>query len=167
MIELRLVNLEDVAEEFRAITGLPADENGFNNEFVGISFEDFVAHGVTRLIANHHGEQLPSGYVPYSVYFLWDDDKIVGVFHFRHYLNEALRRCGGHIGYAILPEYRGQGYATKGLELLLAEIRDKVIEDEIYIDAHKDNLASQRVALKNGAYVDHEDDDTVYMRIPK
>lgn len=43
-------------------------------------------------------------YVPQSYYFLWDDDKIVGWFKFRHQLCESLKRNGGHIGYVSILE---------------------------------------------------------------
>ena len=35
--------------------------------------------------------------MPETFLFLWEDDKIVGQFRIRHYLNDALREGGGHI----------------------------------------------------------------------
>ena len=49
----------------------------------------------------------------------------------RHYLNDALRSGGGHIGYGILEKYRGRGYATKCLELTIEKARELVAEDEL------------------------------------
>jgi hypothetical protein len=40
-------------------------------------------------------------------------------------------------------------------------------EDEIYMSVHKDNPASLRVQIKNGAYVHHEDEKEFYTRIKK
>lgn len=66
----------------------------------------------------------------------------------RHYLNDALRSGGGHIGYGILEKYRGRGYATKCLELTIEKARELVAEDELYLSVHKDNPASLRVQEK-------------------
>ena len=89
-----------------------------------------------------------------------------GLFRVRHYLNDALRSGGGHIGYGIRDQYRGRGYATKGLALTIEKARDLVAEDELYLSVHKDNPASLRVQEKNGAYIHHSDEKEYYTRIP-
>ena len=66
----------------------------------------------------------------------------------RHYLNDALRSGGGHIGYGIRDKYRGRGYATKGLALTIEKARELVAEDELYLSVHNDNPASLRVQEK-------------------
>lgn len=71
-----------------------------------------------------------------------------GLFRVRHYLNDALRSGGGHIGYGIRDKYRGRGYATKGLALTIEKARELVAEDELYLSVHKDNPASLRVQEK-------------------
>ena len=53
--------------------------------------------------------------LPMTTYFLWLDNKIIGIYHVIHELNEYQRERDGHISYAILKDYRGQGYASKGL----------------------------------------------------
>ena len=35
-----------------------------------------------------------------------------------------LRKGAGHIGYGILPEYRGKGYAKKGLVLAIEKCKE-------------------------------------------
>ena len=40
-------------------------------------------------------------------------------------------------------------------------------EDEIYLRVNKDNIASQKVMLNNGAYKVGEDDEHLFMRILK
>ncbi len=152
MIYLKLANLEDAKAEYEALQKIPAAENGLNNEYADMSETEFVEQALPKMIANSRGEDLPEGYVPFSIYFLWDDDKIVGLFHFRHHLCDSLKKHGGHIGYATIKEYRGKGYGGKGLKLLLDEVRDKIPEDEFWLDARKDNLASQKAMLSNGAY---------------
>ncbi len=167
-LRLKLANLEDAQAEYDAIRSFPVGEHGLSGlaeEWRKSSYQDFLEVGLPRVIDNHFGKQLKPGYVPCSTYFLWDKDQIVGIFNFRHYLCESLKKFGGHIGYAILPDYRGQHYATRGLKLLIEEVSNKVPEDELWLDAYTDNIASQRVMLNNGAYIAEQDDEMVHMRI--
>ena len=62
---------------------------------------------------------------------------------------------------------RGKGYGTAGLRLTLDIARKIVPEDEIYLSVNKNNPASKKVMLNNGAYVAAEDDGHYYLRIPK
>lgn len=166
-LKLKLANLEDAKAEYEAIRKLSGQGlNGLIGDCENATFEELLETYLPKIIANHSGEQLKPGLVPYSTYFLWDDDKIVGIFSFRHCLNDALRKRGGHVGYIILPEFRGRNYATNGLKLLIEEIKDKVLEDELWLDTDVDNIASQKVMLNNGAYiVDENDGGVVRMRI--
>ena len=166
MLYLKAANYEDIEKEWLFQRSIPVDENGFINDYHGISREDFGT-ALDTIIAQSRGERLPEGYVPQTVYYLWEDDTIVGTFHFRHYLTEALAGGSGHIGYYIAPEYRGRGCGTQGLKLLLDEIRGAVAEEEIYLRVNRDNPASLRVMLSNGGYIHHEDENKYYVRIPK
>ena len=107
----------------------------------------------------------PEGFVPETDFFLWEDNHIVGMFRIRHFLNDFLREGAGHIGYGIKKEYRGKGYASRGLAQALEEARRLVKEDEIYMSVNRDNPASLRVQEKNGAYIHHMDDKEYYTRI--
>ena len=73
----------------------------------------------------------------------------------------------GHFGYFIGRIFCGRGYATEALRLLLDIARDLVPEEEFFLRVNKDNPASLRVMLRNGAYIHHEDDARFYVRIPK
>lgn len=166
MLELRTVTYEDADKEYEFTSQMPYDENGFIYEWCGTKREDFDS--VIRSMTDaQNGIGLPEGYVPETVYFLWDADEIVGMFRFRHYLCPSLVKGAGHIGYYIGEKYRGKGYATKGLRLLMELTRDNLREDEFYLRADKDNVASQKVMLANGGYVWHSDEDKVYLRIKK
>jgi predicted acetyltransferase len=55
----------------------------------------------------------------------------------------------GHIGYAVVPWKRGRGYATRALELILADARAEGLE-YVELNTHPDNVASQRVVTANG-----------------
>ena len=165
MLEIRELNWQDADAIYQVLKYLPADENGFMNPYHGIDKETFMHEIMTKLINIANGINLKPGYVPQTYYFLWEENHIVGVYKLRHYLNEHLRNGSGHIGYGILPAYRNQGYAKKGLALLLDIAKDVIREDEIYMASHKDNPASLHVQLANGAYI-HHDEEEVYTRIP-
>ena len=166
MIFLKPANRENIEKEWEFQRSIPADDNSFINEYSGISRVDFDS-ALDTMIAQSEGRELPEGYVPQTVYYLWDGDTIVGTFHFRHYLCDSLAEGAGHIGYYIAPEYRGNGYGTKGLKLLLDEIRSAVKEDEFYLRVNRDNPASLKVMLNNGGYIHHEDENKYYVRIKK
>lgn len=57
--------------------------------------------------------------------------------------------CLGHIGYAVVPWKRGNGYATQALGLLLGEIRGSELEF-VELTTTVDNEASRRVIEQNG-----------------
>ncbi|MBR5501523.1 MAG: GNAT family N-acetyltransferase [Oscillospiraceae bacterium] len=121
------------------------------------------------MIAWSRGEQLKEGYVPETDCFLYLDGEAVGVFKLRHHLNDFLRNGPGHIGYGLLPQYRGKGLATAGLKLALEYIGQLLPEDEreVYFSVRKDNPASLRVQQNCGAYIHHEDETEYYTRIPR
>ena len=166
MLTLRPANLADIEQEYLFVKDIPADENGYINEWHGISRRKFDK-ALAVMIAQSEGRELPEGYVPATYYFLWDNDTIVGQFHFRHYLSPSLVSGAGHIGYYIAPGYRRKGFASAGLRLLMKAVRDTVPEDEFYLRVNADNPASLRVMLKNGGYIHHKGCDKYYVRIPK
>ena len=166
MLELLEIDDGHAEEAYRLISGMPEEENGFRNTDRDVSFEEFRSRVIPRMRANGRGEGLPDGYVPSTTYILYEDGVAVGRFHMRHFLNEALRQGGGHIGYGIGPSFRGRGLATAGLSLAIEKARAIVPEKELYLSCWKSNPASLRVMLKNGAYIHHEDEKEYYTRIP-
>ena len=146
---------------------MPEDENGLTNAWSGISHDDFENKALPDMLRFERGENLPDWMVPETFLFLWEDDTIVGQFRIRHYLNDALREGGGHIGQFIKKEFRGKGYGTKGLALTLEVARTIVPEDEFYLRVNRDNPASLKVMQKNGGRIVKEDDEHYYVRIKK
>lgn len=166
MLYLKEINLEDAKKEYECYRQIPKDENGFTNDYAGVTEEEFCSQVIPVLIGHSRGEGLPEGYVPDTSYFLWDDEEIVGLFRLRHHLTESLRTYGGHIGYYIRRDMRGKGYATKGLALLIEKARDIVPEKELYLSCYVDNPASLAVQQKNGAVIHHSDGTSYFTRIP-
>ena len=166
MLYLKPLNYEDAEAEYAALMAIPEEENGFTNPHCGITKEAFLRQVLPEKLARSRGERLPEGFVPDTDYYLWNDGEIVGLFHIRHCLNDFLREGPGHIGYCILKPYRGRGYATAGLGLAVDIARGFIPEDEIYMSVNRDNPASLRAQLANGAYIHHESDTEYYTRIP-
>lgn len=167
MLYLKEANPEDVEKEFEFITNTPEEENGFTNPSFGCSREEFEHKILPGYINAAKGIGLKEGWVPETEFFLWEDDRIVGLFRIRHFLTEALASGAGHIGYGIRKECRGKGYASEGLRLAVEQAWKLIREDEIYLSVHKDNPASIQVQRKNGAYIHHEDEKEFYTRIRK
>lgn len=167
MIYLKKANLEDVEKEYELTQKIPAKENGYENKAHGISMDEFKHKTLPSWIDESNGVNLEDGRVAQTHFFLWVDDTPVGLFKLRHYLNDWLRENAGHLGYGIAAEYRGNGYATEGIRLILEEARKLPIDtDELYLSVMKDNAASLKAQLKNGARIVREDDDHYYTRIP-
>ena len=106
-----------------------------------------------KRLAGKYGD----GYVRSSVYLAVRiaDGKLVGVVDFRHELTDFLLRFGGNIGYCVLPEERGQGYAKEILGLLL-EICRRDGAEKVLLTCDKTNLASARTIVGNGGVLENE-----------
>ncbi len=89
-----------------------------------------------------HGRNVPTGQVPATFLIAEVDGNLVGRVSLRHQLNPFLRTVGGHIGYAVRPQFRRQGYAQRILELSLAEAKRLGI-DQVLVTCDADNVASK------------------------
>ncbi len=164
-MKLRKINVRDAAAQWKYTAELPADENGLTNPFHGVSFDDYMENVLPLLISYEHPVDMPDWFVPETYYYLWDGDSLIGEFRLRHHLTEALRNGAGHIGYSIRKDERGKGYGTAGLKLMVQIAKGVIPEEEIYLRVNKDNTASRKVMLNNGAYLADEDESHYYMRI--
>lgn len=167
MLYLKEANYADLEKEYLFVRDMPIDENGFTNEWHGVSLEVFKEEALKQMIDFSQGVNLPEGFVPETFLFLWNDREIVGQFRIRHYLCDSLRDGAGHIGYFIGKEYRRKGYGTEGLRLTLQKAGKIIPEEEIYLRVDKYNTPSLQVMLNNGGVIHHEDDLKYYVRIKK
>ncbi len=166
-MELRKINTNDAYAQWEYTTALPENENGLTNPYAGVSYDEYINKVLPELFSYEHPVGMPDWFVPEVYYYLWDDDCLVGEFRIRHHLTEALKKGSGNIGYSIRKDKRGKGYGTAGLELTIQVAKNIVPEEEIYLRVNKDNIASQKVMLKNGAYITGEDSEHYFMRIKK
>lgn len=131
MLKLKEIDLLHAKEEYELFSSIPKDENGFENEYAGLEFEEFKTKAIPAMLEMAQGNNLPTGYVPATSYVLWLDDVAVGLFKLRHYLNDFLRQGPGHLGYGIRKKYRGQGLASAGLALAIKRAKSIIPEEEL------------------------------------
>ena len=96
------------------------------------------------------------GKVPDTTYFCLDTEtnRFVGAVNIRHYLNDFLMRCGGHIGDGIRPSMRGKGLGSKMIALALDECQKMGIERVLMV-CEVENPASARTIQKNGGILEN------------
>ena len=95
------------------------------------------------------GRELPEGFVSNADLVAEVDGVVVGRSSLRFELNDFLRTLGGHIGYAVRPQFRGRGYAKEILRQSAGLLRRRGI-DPILVTCDDDNHASARVIESNG-----------------
>lgn len=89
-------------------------------------------------------------WAPAEFYDIVAGGEAVGTIQLRLGNTDYMRLYGGHVGYKVLPEYRGHGYATEALLALRPIARSHGFE-EIWITVRPDNTASCRTLEKAGA----------------
>jgi predicted acetyltransferase len=118
--------------------------------------KETLAVFLQRLIDRSEGRQLEPGWVPFTTYWLLDDNgDVVGISRLRHELNDQLLYHGGNIGYYVRPSARGRRYGSSILALTLAEGRKRGIE-RFLLTVDSDNMPSTRVIEGNGGVMEDE-----------
>lgn len=164
-MKLLPLTIYDGTDVYDMLQRLPAEENGFINYIAGKSYDEFRAW-LVRQAENALKTEIEDGYrVPQAVYWLYLDERPVGMGKLRYFLTDALRQSGGHIGYAIVPDARGRGCGEALLKGLLHEAALKGI-DRALITVHNDNPASIRVGLKCGGQIERVSEERHYIWCP-
>jgi predicted acetyltransferase len=101
------------------------------------------------------GEQLPPGHVPSTFLFAFDAARIVGRVSIRHELNDLLLRVAGHIGYAVVPEFRRRGFATAMLRRSIQIAYRNLGLAHVLLTCDDDNVGSIRTIEKNGGVLEN------------
>jgi predicted acetyltransferase len=145
MRELRPEDAEDAARVHEAVAALDDWEFLLSNY---VQDEEFCAY-LDRVATWKEAATVPQGMVDATFLVAVIDGKIAGRLSIRHRLNDFLALVGGHIGYGVAPEFRGQGVATYMLKYGLEFMKDRG-EEKIFISCHSDNEASRKVIEKCG-----------------
>ena len=127
--------------------------------------QSFVGY-LERLQKNSAGFDLPDGFVPNTMIYAFVEGQIVGRVHIRHHLNEALKRRGGHVGYAVAPSFRGQGYAKRMLKLAVP-ICERLGIHDVMLTCGDENVASYRVIEACGGVLTerfYDERDKIWVR---
>jgi predicted acetyltransferase len=154
----------DAMAEFRAEgRGSADDESMVGREIRDFSptwdTEDGFAAYVAALRAEADPDSpRPPDRVPCTTFWWCEGDAYLGRIAVRHYLNERLRRIGGHIGYDVRPTARRQGHATAMLAAVLPYAAGLGIEQAM-VCCSADNTASRRVIESAGGVLQDDAGD--------
>jgi predicted acetyltransferase len=95
------------------------------------------------------GEDLTSGEVKRSEFWLIDDKRYIGKIFIRHKPSGRTSLIASHIYYEIRPSERGKGYGVEILKQGLSQAKNLGLS-EIIITCSKDNIPSKLIIERNG-----------------
>lgn len=108
------------------------------------------------------GINMPDGYIPCTTYWVMLDNKIIGLANIKHYLNDFLRKKGGHLGLGLAANYRNKGIGYKVTKLLIEKARNEFGIEDILLTNEVENTASRRLCEKLGAQLTDIDEHCHY-----
>lgn len=163
MVRIQQLSIDDGIDIYNMLKMIASNENEFTNPVQKMSFEQYK-EWLILMDKWSRGEGLKEGYVSQTIYWLYDENIPIGIGKIRHALTESSRKFGGNIGYAISKEFRGKGYATVFLKMLLLEMNKMNITERV-LTVEKNNPSSKRVIEKNGGKVIEENSDRWILEI--
>lgn len=146
-LALRLPHEFEEAEFLRASAAAAVDLPTFLHGYrASMTFSEYIA----LLVQRDRGLESPGARVPATFLFAFIGSRIVGRVSIRHRLTAALEQEGGHIGYAVLPEFRRRGVATEILRQAIPIAIQKTGATRLLVTCDDDNIGSIRTIEKNG-----------------
>jgi predicted acetyltransferase len=109
---------------------------------------------VEQLDLVRRATHLPEPWVPATFLLAFVGDDLVGRTSIRHGLNDFLLAAGGHIGYAVLSQFRRRGFATEILTQSLVVARSYDV-GSVLVTCDEDNGASSRVITRCGGVLEN------------
>ena len=148
---LREIQLEDEPVALLANEELKEDNFTFLLMYKpGLKWEDFM-----KLHEDTKNGLVDDGKVAATFLFAVDNGEIVGRVSIRHALNDFLFNYGGHIGYAVRPKFRRNGYATEILRQALEYCRGLGLE-KVLVTCNDTNEPSAKTIEKCGGKLENK-----------
>lgn len=99
-----------------------------------------------KILSDHRkGINIPSDFVPSTMLYGFVDQIIIGRVHVRHTLNDNLLKRGGHMGYAVSPRFRGQGYGLSLAKAGLLYLQSHLKIEDVLITCDEKNIPSIKI----------------------
>lgn len=114
--------------------------------------DDEFSRWLERMAAGQRGANLRPGRVPATFELAIVERRVAGRLSVRHALNEFLLQQGGHIGYGVLPEFRGRGVAKRMLQRGLELTRALGIERALVTCLETNAPSRHIIEAAGGAY---------------
>ncbi|MCL2382618.1 MAG: GNAT family N-acetyltransferase [Oscillospiraceae bacterium] len=151
-IYIRKLSKKDKEDKvlFDFVTSISNEDTGFTNPWEYIEEKNSFNEWIDIMLKSSKGEYKAKCEVKkYSLYWIYSEDIPVGVGKVREPDEEEIKHYG-HIGYYIDSKYRGKGYATEAVRLLVEEAKKTQKIEEVMIFIRIGNLSSRRVVEKCG-----------------
>ena len=151
-MKLRALLPSDHSEAVLAHQELEADDFTFLLDFD----EKVVWSQYLEFLENlRQGEKLPEAYVPSAFLIAEENAQLIGRTSIRYELNDFLFTRGGHIGYAVRPAFRNQGFAKEILKQSLQHIKEVGV-DKVLVTCNDDNVYSARTIEACGGVLENK-----------
>jgi predicted acetyltransferase len=150
---LRTLGIDDEAPVVAAQAELAAEDFTFVFGPDDAAFADRLA----ALDRVRMDEGVTATDVPATFLGAFVDGELVGRVSIRHELSDELRREGGHIGYAVRPQFRRRGYAAAILRRALEVAHDLGIESAL-VTCSATNIGSKTAIERCGGVLDDSEE---------